>query len=398
MKKRFNQGYTLIELSIGMVVLGMITVVVWRFGSSASQRIEQIQAPQTLIAADNALIGYIAAKHRLPCPDTAGDGVEHCGGASIGGLPMVTLGLARADLQNVRYGVFRSSTNNADLAVASDSFYPLLAAIPGGSGIAPVGLTAPLGSVNGIDFCHALRLAGALPGGVSSLATALNIRAPNTSLADSILIKNVAYALSLPGTGSNPATNLNTLANSFASPGQPISTDYRDVVLAVDFGQVFDRMSCGGILAAAGHAHPNAASAAAIMRGAMLDYKVQLDLAAEMATTMVHSAAAGVAGAVAGAATAAANVLIAAAESVLSLGTASATIGFAAAAVVTGASAIITNSLTTAAAVNAKAIADMRVKQFSGTDAASLYLLEDSGTLATTLRANAIAADAAGLY
>lgn len=394
MRQRIPRGYTLIELVIGQLVMGLILVLAWRFGTRAYQRVEQLGAPQTLIAADQALLGFIAANHRLPCPDTLGDGLEHCSATVIGQLPVVTLGLARADVLRVRYGVFRSA--GADLAVAADRFYPLLAAIPGAAGIQPSALTAPLGQINGTDFCQALRVAAALPGGTGSLATALNIRAPNTTRADSTILKNVAYALSLPGVGSNPDTNLNTIDNSFAAPSQPISNDYHDTVLAVDFGQIFDRMSCSAILAAASHAHPNVASAAAIMYGAMLDYKVQLDLSAELADASILSSAAGIATAAATAAVAASTVLIASSKTVLTYGAEAPLIVIAAASVIAGASAIVTNAVTTASAAAAADIAHQRVNEFSGSG--SLLLLENAGALATTVRANAIAADAAGVY
>lgn len=396
MNKRFSRGYTLIELALGLVVIGVITVVVLRFGFSASQRIAQVEAPQTLIAADQALVGFVASMHRLPCPDTLGDGREHCSGAAIGRLPVVTLGLARADLLNVRYGVFRSAANSdsADLAVASDRFYPLLAMVPAAAGIGPSALPMPLGNINGIDFCHALRLSGALPRGAGSISDALNIRAPGATPGNSTILKNVAYALSLPGVGSDPTANLNTLDNSFAAPGQPAGVGYQDSVLAVDFGQLFERLSCGGILASAGHAHPNAASAAAIMRGAMLDYKVQLDLEAEIAAVGVLSAGAGVAAATGGVLSAAADMAAAISLTTLSYGTMGWTIGFCTFAIVSNAAALVSAGLALGSAETSRGAADARVAAFSATGG----LLDNSSTLATTTRANAEAADAAGVY
>jgi len=386
MKKRLNQGYTLIELAFGLVVLGVLVVALWRFGFTATQRIEQMEAPQTLVAADQALIGFIAANNRLPCPDTDNDGLENCGGAAIGRLPVVTLGLARADVLNVRYGVFRSATNNADLVVASDRFYPWLTRIPSVAGVAPVAFTEPLGAINGIDFCHALRLAGALPVGLASISTALNIRAPDTAL-----IKNVAYALSLPGVGSDPAVNMNAVANSFASPTQPVSMAYRDTVLAVDFGQLFDRMSCGAVLAATGHAHPNAASAAAIMYGAMLDYKVQLDLQAEIAEVGVLSAGAGVASAAAGVLSGASEVLTGSSLTLSTIGAMAPSIPLAAAGIALSIAGTVSAAIALDSAITSRDNANALVAQFPPTVSAS-------SALATTVRANAVAADAAGLY
>jgi prepilin-type N-terminal cleavage/methylation domain-containing protein len=389
MSVRRSRGYTLIELAIGLVILGLVLVLIWRFGSTASQRYVEINSPPILETADQALTGFVAAQHRLPCPDTAGDGLEHCGGAVVGRLPVVTLRLARADLANVRYGVFRAASAtapaDADLAVAKDRFYPLLSS-PAGPALA-AGTGTPLGVSNGIDFCDALLVAG----GRAPTTTALSIRNDGGAL-----IKNVAYALALPGGrdadgDGNPFDGANTIADAFAASTQPISATYDDMVLAVDFGQLFDRIACSGTLAAASHAHPNANFAEAIVYRAGLDYKVQLQLADDMADAMVASSAAAVATAAGGAATAAANVLIAAAEATLSKGTASALIGFAAAAVAVSAAAITTASVRAALATEAKALADQKIVEFA-------VILADELTLSTSIYNNAVAADAAGLY
>lgn len=391
MNKSSNQGFTLIELAIGQVVIGLIVVIAWHFGVRAYQSVQQIEAPQTLMAADQALTGFITANHRLPCPDTQNSGYEDCSSSNATGkLPVATLGLARADMTNIRYGVFRSAINNADLAVAKDRFYPLLAAIPATDGVAPIAFNTPLGNINGIDFCQALSLGAGLQNG-TPISSALNIKGT-----DNGIIKNVAYAISLPGIGSNPGSDLNDA--SFAAPSRVVSSTYHDTVLAVDFSQVFDRMSCTSILAATSHAHPNAASAAAVMNGAMFDSKVQLDLAAELANFNLLSATAGNVAAVAHALTSATNVATAMAYTILTFGAAAPMDVAAVAAVVVNAAAIISSAISTASAVVSKQTCTDRVNEFSGNASSSLHLLENSSTLAATIRANAIAADAAGIY
>jgi prepilin-type N-terminal cleavage/methylation domain-containing protein len=396
MKKRTSKGYTLIELAVGLVILGVLTVVLWRFGFSVSQGISRIEAPQTLVAADQALVGFVAAHGRLPCPDTVGDGAEHCGAVTIGQLPVVALGLARADVLQVRYGVFRrpqvSPATDTDLAAQPlDRFFPWLAVIPNTAGVSPVALNQPLGATNGLDFCQALRLGGALPTGALTDTTVLNIRASNAILANSAPIRNVAYALSLPDAGTDPANNLNTLANAFASPTQPSSAAYHDTVLAVDFAQLFDRLSCGPILATAGHAHPNAASAAAIMRGAILDYKVQLDLQEKMNEVSVLSAGAGVAGSTAAVAMGTAAMATATANALYTLGTMAPGMVLAGVGVGLSAATVAVNIAALAVANENWSTSKQLVAEFSPLKVTA------SATLATAVRANAIAADAAGL-
>jgi len=389
MNRRWAAGYTLLELAIALVVLGLVLVLMWQFGTTASQRYTEIQSPPMLAAADDALTGFAAAYHRLPCPDTAGDGLEHCGGASVGRLPVITLRVARADLANVRYGVFRSADanapNDADLAVAKDRFYPLVST-PAGPAL-PAGTGTALGVANGIDLCDALLTAG----GRAPTAAVLGIHD-----AGGVLLRNVAYAVALPGGrdadgDGNPFDGANTVDNAFASSSQPISAAYDDSVLAVDFGQLFDRIACATTLSGAGHAHPNANFAEAIVYRSGLDYKVQLKIADDMADANVASAAAAVASATAGAATAAANVLIAAAEATLSKGTASALIGFAAAAVAVSAAAITAASVRVAFATQVKDLADQKMAEF-------VPILADELTLSTSIYNDAVAADAAGLF
>lgn len=405
MKTRFEQGYTLLELALGLIVLGAIAVAVVRFGFVANQRVEQIAAPQTLTAADNALVGFIAAKHRLPCPDTVGDGLEHCGGDLIGKLPYKTLGLARADMTTVRYGAFVKANAEAkddiDLTAAKDRFAPWLTNIPTGAGVAPIGVLSQLGQSNGVDFCHALRLANALPR-VTGTSTAAQIGAIESNLhirnASRTTLKNVAYAISLPSSSSDPAININAMTNAFAAPSNPSIRGAQDTVIAMDFAQISDRLSCSGVLASAGHAHPNIASAAAIMRGAMLDYKVQLDLQLEMAELGVLSAGVGVAAAIGSVSSAVSETLTAVSETISSFGGMSWAIGIAATATVLSAAGTVTAGLGMASAITSRNMAKDRVNEFSGSHADSKRILEDAATLAASIRAHAIASDAAGIY
>ena len=406
MKIRTMRGYTLIELSIVIAVLGLILILLWRFGSMAYQRIQETEAPQILAEANQALVGFIMVNHRLPCPDTSttGDGLEHCGGAVIGRLPVVTLGLARADMQNMRYGVYRSPTVMLD--TASDRFPPLVTYST--TTIDPVagyynmadGVTYPyhdgtasasetlLGQVNGIDFCHALRLAGTS----TANTTSLNIRD-----AGNAPIKNVAYALALPGAhDANGDGNLfdgaNTGTVSFSASNQPVSANYDDVVQAVDFSQLFDRLSCGGALSAAEHAHFNAATAAALMHADFVNYQSQLQLTAELAQAnyLIAAAAAVHAG---GDVTSGAAAILFGTANLLTIGDpVGLVLGIVSQAVsVAGLAVAIAGAVTAQQAWSGPLGANQAILDFQP-------LLDTSAALETSIRADAFAADAAGLY
>lgn len=388
MKQNLARGYTLIELAIALVVMGFVIVMVWRLGTFTGQRIVEMETPPALTAADDAVVGFAAANNRLPCPDTTGNGQEDCGGAITGKLPVVTLGLARADLANVRYGVFRAAhtdqRRDADLAVAKDRLAPMIAT---GHPAAAVSPSTLLLQINGIDFCEGLRQGGAL----AADSAKLNIR--NTA---GTMIKNVAYALALPGArdadgDGNLFDGANTVVGAFAAPGQPLGASYDDMVLAVDFSQMFSRMSCAGTLAAASHAHANAASSAAILYSSFLDYKVQLQLADEMAQAKISSATAGTFSAAAGTAKAAATVAIAVSQTLLTLGAASPTLATSATAVVFNAAAVAMGGVAIDRANTAKGITAQRIADFEP-------ILSDAQTLSISILTHAVGADTAGLY
>ena len=373
-----------------MVVLGLVMVVVWRFGVTANQRMVEIEAPPALAAADQALVGFAAVHSRLPCPDTTGNGQENCAGNSVGRLPVVTLGLVRSDLAQVRYGVFRAAQTDprldADLAAlpAKDRFAPLIA-----TGYPVVVLTPSplLGRINGIDFCAALRSGGALPAN----STRLHIQDGAGAM-----IKNVAYALALPGAmdADNDGSGFDAphaSATGFASPARPIGVAYDDGVLAVDFSQLFTRMSCAGVLAAASHAHANAASSAAILYSAFRDYDVQLRLADEMAQAKVSSAIAGTYSAAAGVTKAGATIALAIANSLLTAGAATPTIAVAATAIAFNAAAVVSAGIAVGLANDAKSVSAQRIQDFAPK-------LSDSQALSASIYTRALAADAAGIY
>jgi prepilin-type N-terminal cleavage/methylation domain-containing protein len=101
--KHLHRGFTLIEVAICMVILGLVLtgLVV-----SLSQQLQQrrlLDTRTTLGEANDALIAFVTANGRLPCPAVAGsNGLEAtiapgtCT-AAAGYLPAVTLGLPNLD-------------------------------------------------------------------------------------------------------------------------------------------------------------------------------------------------------------------------------------------------------------------------------------------------------------
>ncbi|MEW6264233.1 MAG: LamG-like jellyroll fold domain-containing protein [Thermodesulfobacteriota bacterium] len=137
-------GFTLIELSIVLVIIGIVISVMASVLPSLLQSSKIKQARAILEKFDYTLEGYIAANGRCPCPDVNADGLEDrndngtpndasddtCS-AYAGTLPYLTLGLSAGDdawRNPVRYGVYedfiRTSLSNLCLSLTTFSTAP----------------------------------------------------------------------------------------------------------------------------------------------------------------------------------------------------------------------------------------------------------------------------------
>ena len=98
-----QRGFTLVELAISMVILGLVLT---GFALALSQQVQQRQLTDTRTAlqqANDAIVAFVIANARLPCPAVAGsNGQESMAGigrctAAAGFLPAVSLGLPNLD-------------------------------------------------------------------------------------------------------------------------------------------------------------------------------------------------------------------------------------------------------------------------------------------------------------
>ncbi|MEW5889540.1 MAG: type II secretion system protein [Pseudomonadota bacterium] len=202
------RGFSLVELAVGLAVLGAIGLAVWKFLPVSRQIAEGDPVVRDLRHAQAAVEGYALRRHRLPCPDTDGDGREDCAAGALGRLPWRDLGL-EGKTGRLAYGVYRAAPN--DLAQAAARFTPLLP---------PPHASA---KVNGLDLCVALRAAAAAPSGL----TAGGVPA--------------AYAVADPGpNGAFDGPN----AAGFELPGRPAAPDYDDRVAAAGLAELSGRLQC----------------------------------------------------------------------------------------------------------------------------------------------------------
>lgn len=386
-------GFTLVEMGVALVVLGLMAlafVVYWQM----SEREKTGVAERDLLeVTERAAVGFAHAHFRLPCPASDAAGNEDCSTSrQVGFLPWRTLGVADARAGRLLYGVYRAPNTaepwlDMDLAQVKDRLRPAFTL-----GSPPILPQTPLAlnpaNANLLDFCYAATLAstaaanasalGVVDAGAARRAVAFTVAAPGRLDAD--------------GDG-NPFDGLQSSASNasptFSAANRPAAQDYDDRVLAVPFNALFAQLHCGQALSAVSHSHVNAATAAAFMERALIDYQRQLEIAALLAGAGVASATAGVLSASAGLSSAVAGTANAVAFTIISVGTAAGVMAPAIASVIANTAAVAASAATLALSIAAKVTADDRVRDV-------VPLVADSADQARLINANARTADNLG--
>jgi type II secretory pathway pseudopilin PulG len=107
----------LIELAIVLVIIGLISASAIALLKPSHQFQHKLVTQANLVRVSNALINFAINNHRMPCPDTNGNGYENCAvGIVTGGVPFNTLmmdigaSIANSDSGklNMVYGVYRA--------------------------------------------------------------------------------------------------------------------------------------------------------------------------------------------------------------------------------------------------------------------------------------------------
>jgi hypothetical protein len=242
LKLKRQRGINLIELSITLVVMGLVLAATWqmmpRLQNLPLFKSNSVNAGTTIEQAQRALEGFILANGRLPCPDSTADnkGLEQCAnGAVKGWLPTKTLGISLSE--PVRYGVYRESNVNLaldkDLAAMKNRYSPLL----------PNDLKTSYAAFeknNPLDFCIAsLNLAEQrgtfLTAGSSSVPIAYGLAVAGLRNADGDGDGNF-----FDGLNSESSTNI----GRFEMQGAPKVQTYDDETRTVGAAELFERLGC----------------------------------------------------------------------------------------------------------------------------------------------------------
>ncbi len=148
---RRNRGFTLAEIAIVTLILGLIVVGV--LGALTNQ-INQGRVSVTqrqLEEIRESLLGFAASKGYLPCPDTDGDGIENAPNRNVatpltcanveGFLPWVTLGVPQTDAWGMRFRYRIKDEFARPSAANSPLVHP--GGVPIGGCVATAGATEP---------------------------------------------------------------------------------------------------------------------------------------------------------------------------------------------------------------------------------------------------------------
>lgn len=263
---RHLRGYSLVELSVVLAVVGILALLLVRTINANRVPVDRAEILQQMAQAQQTVDAFVLRNHRLPCAAIAGDGNEACGSTQATALPWRALGLS-SSFAALRYGIDRGLAGGADLAaLPAPSIsptlvgdYPGLGALPAYKEYTPANAAATAAAstayqasvnnaltltalVNGLDWCHGLRQTVRAGGGFVIGAGA------NAT--------GVAYALAHPGSdrsfsGLNAAVRLAAADVYIDAAAREQSADYDDVVWATGPAELLARVGCNVRLAQA---------------------------------------------------------------------------------------------------------------------------------------------------
>lgn len=203
-----QQGFTLVEMAIVLVILGFVLGALLLPLQAQRQQLAQSQTENTIELAKQALLGFAQSNGRLPCPAIASGSESPLGGGTctqqVGFLPAATLGIQPTNSQGfaidawnnpIRYSVTQSDVNlNTGVATPNPVFTT-------SNGMSNAGIT-------NLSQSASLRVCA------SSSAFATTCTAPPVASESNYLINNaVAVIYSTGATGAQASGGADENAN-----------------------------------------------------------------------------------------------------------------------------------------------------------------------------------------
>lgn len=127
MKQNRISGFTLVELAVVLVIIGIILGGMLQ-GFSAQRSVAKLNEDKLQLSSiKKSLLAFAAVNYYLPCPDTNADGLEDRDGNNYctdvnGDLPYLTLGLSSKDAYGSQY--FYAVNTDADSSDILDRCHP----------------------------------------------------------------------------------------------------------------------------------------------------------------------------------------------------------------------------------------------------------------------------------
>lgn len=238
---RHNSGFSLVEVSIALAVLGVIAAAAAAayLGLFSAGR-TKLNSDASLATISGAVVAFAKSRHRLPCPDTDGSGNEGVcsagpGGPEVGWFPYLSVGLAlpAPDARAV-YGVYRVA--GADLARAEEH---------GGD---PVGAAT---YADGADLVRALQTAALTAPSSGHIYLTGDGATGGAENCGSNVVSNPAFVVIAPGEdrdgdGKRVDGIHSTLPGSgrcFAAPARAVDTNFDDRTFAISFYELMAKLN-----------------------------------------------------------------------------------------------------------------------------------------------------------
>lgn len=244
------RGFTLVELAMVLLIVGLLLVSLMYTLSAASEQRARDETMRRLQEARELLIAYAQVNGRLPCPATVGSNGAESGGGAVactanfnGFLPATTIGFRPLD--NSGFAIdswnnrIRYSVSNAVLSQIG----PPAVCRPNGAAPAALHFTNKANlKANGVD-CAPNDLQ------VCNVASAAATCAAGTAATNQSTV--VAIVLSMGKNGGQATADVNELENIDGDPvfvDRASSPTYDDLIVWIPVGMLYGRMIAAGVL------------------------------------------------------------------------------------------------------------------------------------------------------